>query len=389
LVRMVPRYQMYKNHEILRKSLSDGPTLSHRRSNNNKSTSKSMSISRVKMEVGEEKHQSSRKLAKKFKSRKSFLEKLYTKIKQFARVTLASRKEKNDDKEIDLNKHSFGHNNSENGSQERINLAPSEPNTSANVTNHQPPPSKLQTNFTSEPTTEPHGPSVTNINSDYVKNNDNSYRKWFDRRQNSSNAMSFNDFFDSPIIHVETHDVSNDISDIETPNKAAATVIVDALKDEPRSQEARGRSLWMNDHLRVGQKRTVVFESDSINAESRLAEKFGLLEWSNVIIVAVSISAAIAFITVLVVAVVYRRVRIRQESCDQFSDVTSTSSRSSASTCSTISSTRSTKSVPDRMNIISFNAEGNLRKQAYNCDDLYSLDSDYFLSSLEDISVQM
>ena len=68
-------------------------------------------------------------------------------------------------------------------------------------------------------------------------------------------------------------------------------------------------------------------------------------------------------LSVLIVAVVYRRVRIRQETCDQFSDVTSTSSRSSASTCSTISSTRSTKSVPDRMNIISFNAEGNLRKQ--------------------------
>ena len=96
---MVPRYQMYKNHEVLRKSLSDGPSLSHKRSNNHQSTSKSMSISRVKMEVGEEKHQSTRKLARKIKSRKSFLEKLYTKIKQFARVTLASRKVgKNDDK---------------------------------------------------------------------------------------------------------------------------------------------------------------------------------------------------------------------------------------------------------------------------------------------------
>ena len=30
-----------------------------------------------------------------------------------------------------------------------------------------------------------------------------------------------------------------------------------------------------------------------------------------------------------------------------------------------------------------------LTLQAYNCDDLYSLDSDYFLSSLEDISVQI
>ena len=27
--------------------------------------------------------------------------------------------------------------------------------------------------------------------------------------------------------------------------------------------------------------------------------------------------------------------------------------------------------------------------QAYQCEDLYSLDSDYFLSSLEDISVQI
>ena len=294
---MVPRYQMHKNHEILRKSLSDGTSLSHKRSNNNKSTSKSMSISRVKMEVGEEKHQSTRKLARKIKSRKSFLEKLYTKIKQFARVTLASRKVgKNDDKEIvsNFDKQSFGHNNSENGSQEGINLKQLEPKTSANA-NH--PPSKLQNNFTSELTFEPNVPGVTIVNSDYVKNNDNSYRKWFDRRQNSSNAMSFNDFFDSPIIHMESHDVSNDISDIETGNKAADTETVDALKEGPRSQEARGRALWINDDLRPGHKRTVVFESDSINAQSRLAEKFGLLEWSNVIIVAVSISAAIAFIT--------------------------------------------------------------------------------------------
>ena len=45
--------------------------------------------------------------------------------------------------------------------------------------------------------------------------------------------------------------------------------------------------------------------------------------------------------------------------CDQFSDIMSTSSRSTAST---ISSTRSCKSIPDKVDIISFNAEGNLRK---------------------------
>ena len=79
-------------------------------------------------------------------------------------------------------------------------------------------------------------------------------------------------------------------------------------------------------------------------------------------------------VTVLVVAILYRRAKFRdssQQECDQFSDIVSTSSRSSGSTASTISSTRSTRSqVPDKMDIISFNAEGNLRKSVSNNDDL-------------------
>ena len=78
-------------------------------------------------------------------------------------------------------------------------------------------------------------------------------------------------------------------------------------------------------------------------------------------------------VSVLVVAILYRRAKFRDTSrreCDQFSDIASTSSRSSASTSSTISSTRSTRShVPDKMDIISFNAEGNLRKSVSNTDD--------------------
>ena len=78
-------------------------------------------------------------------------------------------------------------------------------------------------------------------------------------------------------------------------------------------------------------------------------------------------------VTVLVVAILYRRAKFRDSSrreCDQFSDIVSTSSRSSGSTASTISSTRSTRShVPDKIDIISFNAEGNLRKSVSNVDD--------------------
>ena len=64
-------------------------------------------------------------------------------------------------------------------------------------------------------------------------------------------------------------------------------------------------------------------------------------------------------VSVLVVALVYRRSKMENNNCDQFSDIMSTTSRSTAST---ISSTRSSKSVPDKIDIISFNAEGNLRK---------------------------
>ena len=65
-------------------------------------------------------------------------------------------------------------------------------------------------------------------------------------------------------------------------------------------------------------------------------------------------------ISVLVVAVLYRRAKLRASShCDQFSDILSTSSRSSSST---ISSSRSGLAVPDKMDNISFHSEGQLRK---------------------------
>merc|ERR1711874_18568 len=119
----------------------------------------------------------------------------------------------------------------------------------------------------------------------------------------------------------------------------------------------------------------------------------GLMAWTNVIILGVSMVTVFALVSVLVVAVLYRRAKSRAAShCDQFSDILSTSSRSSASTASTLStlsSGRSGRTVPDRTDGISFHSEGQLRKSVYTCEDLYSLDSDYFLSSLEDISVQI
>merc|ERR1719400_2855937 len=86
-----------------------------------------------------------------------------------------------------------------------------------------------------------------------------------------------------------------------------------------------------------------------------------LLAWTNLIILGVSMVTVFAFVSVLVVAVLYRRAKSRATShCDQFSDILSTSSRSSSSSpsssSSTISSNRSGKTVPDRIDNISFHS---------------------------------
>lgn len=360
-------------------------------------TRKSVSVSHVRVEVGDNERQQTRKLLKKkirkiAKPRRTFLEKIYAKIKEFARVTLATRKVTNDGNKVSyFEANSFGRDNSENHSHDLIG-------------EHQ-----------LADTEERRQQSDPDISAE----------------EEGSNVMSFSEFSDGPMpVSVDTSDQPQldnhaGLDDIETSNKArriiensSNEVTRSGKSDEAsRSQEARARSLWLvsrprqakvdlsgNDNNQVSsgasfssfsQERAVVFDRESVgDAGLTRGEGVGvLLEWSNLIILGISVASALAFITVLVVAILYRRAKFRDTSrreCDQFSDIVSTSSRSSASTSSTISSTRSTRShVPDKMDIISFNAEGNLRKSVYNCDDLYSLDSDYFLSSLEDISVQI
>jgi len=368
------------------------------------STSKSVSVSHVRYQVGQNQHhQPSRNIKKiikkKVQSRKSFLEKIYAKIKEFARITLATRRA-NSDEENNFVKNTFEQNNSENNSH---NIAASQPETR-----------------------EKQGESIdkpedSDAEPDTINDDD---RKWNEAGHESPNVVSFNEFSDGPLI-VDTHDVSENVvdnahqapTDIEMSNNVR--MIVDNSGDQgskslgsvidksPRSLDARGRSLWpiniprrakviesVNDDGDSGrerkgleatfssftQDRAVMFDSESGDSH--------LVEWTNIIILGVTSSCAFAFISVLVVALVVLRAKMKDpgNNCDQFSDIMSTSSRSTAST---ISSTRSCKSIPDKVDIISFNAEGNLRKSAYKCDDLYSLDSDYFLSSLEDISVQL
>lgn len=352
------------------------------------STSRSVSVSHVRVEVGRENVYSRlrkiRKIAKKNKRnkmKKSFLENIYSKLKEFARVTLASRR-------VSARKKAAGFSDSE------LTGAPGL-NNSGN-TSHAP---IILTQLTPGPPADGEWPSQ--VPSDDMKDQADDVpglsplltKQTPEEPKQPLNVMSFNEFSDGPEL-VDTNDVSEskNVADIETSSTRQVRLqdTGELFSKRARSDSARGRSLWRTDQAQerprasfasFTQERAVVFDS---------SQSKGLLPWTNVIILGVSMVTVFAFVSVLVVAVLYRRAKTRAPShCDQFSDILSTSSRSSSSSSSTFSSTRSGKNVPDKIDNISFHSEGQLRKSVYTCDDLYSLDSDYFLSSLEDISVQI
>jgi len=350
------------------------------------STSKSVSVSHVRVEVGGENHyprlRKIRKIARKSK-KKSFLESIYSKLKEFARVSLASRRVSGrGGRPIFSGSGAAGLNNSGNSektSHEPIILAELTPLTA--------------------------GEGETSSGRDRMSPSDDTKAEPVllsqPKPEEPLNVMSFNDFSNGPEL-VDTNDVlenNNAAGDIGTSNGLAT---VPMLNQQPRSVGARGRSLWTSEvsvsglggeeeesnrvsYATFTQGRAMMFEPPAVGEGDQGGE---LLAWTNLIILGVSMVTVFAFVSVLVVAILYRRAKARASShCDQFSDILSTSSRSSSS--STISSSRSELRVPDKIDNISFNSEGQLRKSNYTCDDLYSLDSDYFLSSLEDISVQI
>jgi len=346
------------------------------------STSKSVSVSRVRVEVGREnlypRLRKIRKIARKNrkKTKKSFLESIYSKLKEFARVSLASRRVSGRGGRPSFSG-GAGLNNSGN----------------TGKTSHEPIILTELTPGTGETRT---GPATLLAPSDDTKDEAQSVLLSEAQPEESLNVMSFNEFSDGPEL-VDTNDVletNNGGADIETSHSNGLATIT-MINQRPRSGEARGRALWTSgaeedqERTRVSyasftQDRAMMFDPPAVGGGDQGGE---LLAWTNLIILGVSLVTVFAFVTVLVVAVLYRRAKLRASShCDQFSDILSTSSRSSSST---ISSSRSGLGVPDKTDNISFHSEGQLRKSNYTCDDLYSLDSDYFLSSLEDISVQI
>jgi len=355
-------------------------------SSSGQSVSVSNSVSHVRVEVGNNKHQPTKmfkkKIKKKFKSRKTFLEKIYAKIKEFARVTLATRRG-----DTVTEPSTSGQDNSETaGNQARDPGAEPQP---ALHPGTQP---ALSTRSGTQPAP---GANVISFSE-------------FSPGPRQPGQRSQGDQAGADTEEEEEEEAKEEEEVKQEVKQEGKEAEADEAAPPPRSPEARGRSLWLVARPRQLQEEERVAGAEADTAGPSFAswsrerelvwgsgEEAGQLQlgpWSTLVILGVSGATAAAFITVLVAALLYRRAKFRAAAarhCEQLSDTVSTSSRSSASTASTISSTRSRSSVPDKMDIISFHAEGNLRKQAYNCDDLYSLDSDYFLSSLEDISVQI
>ena len=243
------------------------------------------------------------------------MEKIYAKIKEFARVTLSTRKESND-KEIvsKFTKNVFGPNNSENNSQ--ASAAGPVIVDQLNITND---------------TVPGETPDHSYVTNDSDINSTNKDRKWLDE---SPNVMSFNEFSESPLAtaNIDKNDaakVDNDkVDDIESL-KIHKIVSLDGnagdneiTENVARHGEARGRSLWhvsiserdrqgkviesslgneVNDHHRgleasfssfTQDGSAVIFETDDAGGVGT-----GILEWSNIIIVTVSIAASFAFLT--------------------------------------------------------------------------------------------
>ena len=248
------------------------------------------------LQVGNKKHQPAKilkkKIKKKFKSRKTFLEKIYAKIKEFARVTLATRRG-----ETVTEPSTSGQDNSETaGNQARDPGAEPQP---ALGTSTQPAPHS---------STEP-APAEAAVSS-------------------GANFVSFAEFSPGPRQPGQRGQGDQAGADTEASEEQEQEVKEEEqqeVKQEevteeaeeavapPRSPEARGRSLWLVARPRQPQEEGEVAGAEADTAGPSFAswsrerelvwgsgEEAGQLQlgrWSTLVILGVSGATAAAFIT--------------------------------------------------------------------------------------------
>ena len=221
---------------------------------------------------------------KRKKMKKSFLENIYSKLKEFARVTLASRRAA------------------------ARNKTPRRGPASHNTGNssHRP---IILTEMTA-------GSPADGESSSEAPADDTGDGTESSSHSEPLNVMSFNEFSDGPELVpelVDTNDVSenNKAADIETSNTRYGMVPHTMGNQRQRSEEARGRSLWKvsrpaggevtEDHERPGasfasftQEAAVLFDS-KVGRDGGRGE--GLMAWTNVIILGVSMVTVFALVS--------------------------------------------------------------------------------------------
>jgi len=332
-------------------------------------TERSVSVSKVRVEVGEKKLYNRKKNLRRKKKPKSLLDSLLSKLKSFAKVTLASRERKET---------KFPESSLKKSGDSQVNLKGGNKSILLNGTVH--------------------------VNSDsdsqHSKQSDSDNKKTVTISESYIDSNSYSDRSMQVISNI-SDPVSDNLKEVTNVSGQNEGIVVVAgirgnesvFDKKGRSKEARGRSLWGSEERVIEEddekernyedESNFSFSNDRTINESPIAiekeaniileqeSRIYLLEFSNIIIIIIGVGIFIIIAAVLVTILLCRSHKKQVKSCQQVSEV--------SSNCSP---------VPQK-SVISYHSEGSRGKQSCLSDELYSLDSDYFLSSLEDISAQV
>jgi len=389
----------------------------------NVSTRRSVSVSRVRVEMGEKKLLKKKKNKKQLRKKpKTFLESIYSKLQSFAKITLSTR-ERNENslnESYHRNSRLYGESESQDGSESQDSSKShdgSESNKAYESHDYSESyvGSESQNGTGSQDNSESHDVSESH----YVSDSHETIREPYYGSEEFHHVVESHDDGIEIQAYSESNDQREPHTSIEDGQSANSKIIENETQSlhektvhknpsvyavshpastrgrtRTRSKEARGRSLWgvdmgsemdrLGDNIKVEEESLLSFPNErNVNENQyKMKKKSNLIldqestiylfEFSNIVIIVIAAGIFVALLVVLTVSLLCHHAHKETvKACDQYSDVSSCSS-----------------SIPDKT-VISYNSEGNRSKQSYLCDDLYSLDSDYFLSSLEDISVQI
>jgi len=336
-------------------------------------TERSVSVSKVRVEVGEKKLYNRKKNLRRKKKPKSLLDSLLSKLKSFAKVTLASRERKET---------RFPESSLKKSGDSQVNLKGGNKSILLNGTVH--------------------------VNSDsdsqHSKQSDSDNKKTVTVSESYIDSNSYSDRSMQVISNI-SDPVSDNLKEVTNASGQNEGIVVVAgirgnesvFDKKGRSKEARGRSLWGFDggseeriiedddekernsedesNFSFSNDRTINESPIAIEKEANIIleqeSRIYLLEFSNIIVIVIAVGIFIVIAVVLSTTLLWRTHTKQVKSCQQAAEV--------SSNCSPL----------PQKSVISYNSEGSRSRQSCLSDELYSLDSDYFLSSLEDISAQV